>query len=100
MQSPKAFHRVPHSSTFTPEAMADVMINPGRPGLSEATIRVMGEDLSRFPAKDVWLALEPPQSRGPTLERGAVEEADGAWRVKDIALLDRAGRGYLQTGGK
>src|SRR5262245_48701221 len=71
-----------------PEAMADVMINPGRPGLSEATIRVMGEDFSRFPARDVWLALEPPQSRGPTLERGAVEEADGAWRVKDIALSE------------
>jgi copper resistance protein D len=69
-----------------PEAMADVMINPGRPGLSEVTIRVMGEDLSRFPAKDVRLALEPPLSRGQTLERGAVEEADGAWRVKDIAL--------------
>jgi putative copper resistance protein D len=71
-----------------PEAMADVMINPGRPGLSEVTIRVMGEDLSRFPAKDVRLALEPPLSRSPTLERGAVEEADGAWRVKDIALSE------------
>jgi copper resistance protein D len=71
-----------------PEAMADVMINPGRPGLSEATIRVMGEDLSRFPAKDVRLALEPPRSSGPTLERGAIEEADGAWRVKDIALSE------------
>jgi copper resistance protein D len=69
-----------------PEAMAELMINPGRPGLSEVTIRVMGEDLSRFPAKDVRLALEPPLSRGQTLERGAVEEADGAWRVKDIAL--------------
>jgi putative copper resistance protein D len=71
-----------------PDAMVDVMINPGRSGLSEATIRVMGEDLSRFPAKDVRLSLEPPLSRGPTLERGAVEQADGNWRVKDIALSE------------
>jgi copper resistance protein D len=70
------------------EAMVDVIINPGRSGLSEATIRVMGEDLSRFPAKDVRLSLEPPLSGGPTLERGAVEQADGAWRVKDIALSE------------
>jgi len=70
------------------EAMVDVIINPGRSGLSEATIRVMGEDLSRFPAKDVRLSLEPPLSRGPTLERGAVEYPDGAWRVTDIALPD------------
>src|SRR5262245_4596116 len=71
-----------------PEAMADVMINPGRPGLSEVTIRVMGEDLSPFAAKDVRCALEPPFSRNPSLERDAVEEADGVWRVKDIALSE------------
>jgi hypothetical protein len=68
--------------------MVDVIIDPGRSGLSEATIRVMAEDLSRFPAKDVRLSLEPPLSRGPTLERDAVEQADGAWRVKDIALSE------------
>ncbi|HET9176339.1 MAG TPA: hypothetical protein VFN84_08270, partial [Pseudolabrys sp.] len=52
------------------------------------TIRVMGEDLSPFPARDIRLALEPPLSRSPTLERDAVEQADGVWRVKDIAFSE------------
>jgi copper resistance protein D len=71
-----------------PEAMADVTIDPGRAGLADATIRVMREDFSRFPAKDVHLALEPPTPRSPTLERDAVEQANGAWLVSDIALAE------------
>jgi len=69
-----------------PEAMADVTIDPGRAGLAAATIRVMREDLSRFPAKDVRLELEPPTRGGAMLERVATEQADGAWRVDGILL--------------
>ena len=71
-----------------PEAMADVMIDPGRTGMVEATIRVMREDLSRFPAKDVRLALEAPTPRTSPLQRDAVEQADGAWLVDRIALSE------------
>ena len=71
-----------------PEAMADVTIEPGRAGPAEAVIRVMREDLSRFPAKDVRLALDPPTPRSPTLERDAIEQANGAWLVNGIALSE------------
>jgi hypothetical protein len=69
-----------------PEAMADVTINPGRAGQAEVTIRVTREDLSRFPAKDVRLALEPPTAGSASLERDAIEQADGTWLVDGIAL--------------
>jgi copper resistance protein D len=69
-----------------PEAMADVTVHPGRAGLAEATIRVMREDLSVFPAKYVRLSLEPPVRGGAALERDATEQADGAWLVSGIVL--------------
>jgi putative copper resistance protein D len=69
-----------------PEAMADVTIDPGRAGLAAATIRVMREDLSHFPAKEVRLELEPPTRGGATLEREATEQTDGAWRIDGILL--------------
>lgn len=83
---------IPDSAAFVhihaPEAMADVTIDPGRAGPAEATIRVMREDLSQFPAKDVRLALEPPTKRIPPLQRNAIEQANGAWRVTGIALSE------------
>jgi putative copper resistance protein D len=72
----------------SPEAMADVMINPGRPGQADVTIRVAREDLSLFPAKDVRLALEPPTRGTRTVEQNAVEQADGRWLVNGITLTE------------
>jgi putative copper resistance protein D len=72
----------------TSEAMADVMINPGRPGQADVTIRVAREDLSLFPAKDVRLTLEPPTRDSPPVEQDAVEQADGTWLVNGIALTE------------
>lgn len=75
------------------EAMADVTIDPGRTGQAAVTIRVSREDLSRFPAKDVRLSLDPPKvSLDPpkgaphTPDRPAVEQIDGSWLV-DAAVL-------------
>jgi copper resistance protein D len=68
------------------EAMADVTITPGRVGRAEVSIRVVREDFSRFPAKDVRLALEPPTPANQTLEQNAIEQADGSWLVNDITL--------------
>jgi copper resistance protein D len=72
----------------TQEAMADVMINPGRPGQADVTIRVAREDLSLFPAKDVRLALEPPTRGGRPVQQNAVEQADRRWLVNGITLTE------------
>jgi putative copper resistance protein D len=74
-----------------PEAMADVMVNPGRAGRTQITIRVSREDLSLFPAKDVRVVLEPPGLKPPSqnsrpVEQKAVEQADRTWLVSDITL--------------
>jgi putative copper resistance protein D len=71
-----------------PEAMADVTIDPGRTGRAEVTIRISREDFSRFPAKEVRLALDPPTSGSQTLERAATKQPDGTWMVSGIALAE------------
>jgi len=71
-----------------PEAMADVTIDPGRAGTAQVTIRVLREDFSRFPAKDVRLTLEPPTSGSRKLDRTTVEQSDGSWRVNGITLAE------------
>jgi putative copper resistance protein D len=69
-----------------PEVIADVTVSPGRVGRAEVSIRVVREDFSPFPAKDVRLALEPPTPANQTLEQNAIEQADGSWLVNDIPL--------------
>lgn len=70
------------------EAMADVTIDPGRPGSVQVAIRVMREDLSLFPVKEVRLRLEPPPLSNPALERNATELADGTWQVSGIIITE------------
>ncbi len=83
---------IPPNAAFVhihaPEAMADVTIDPGRAGTAEVTIRVARENFSRFPAKDVRLALEPPTPRIQKLERDATAQTDGSWRVNGITLAE------------
>ncbi len=67
------------------EAMAEVTIEPGRTGQVNATIRVLREDLSEFPAKEVRLALEPPGT-GPKIARDAAHLPDGTWQVNAMNL--------------
>jgi hypothetical protein len=69
------------------EAMADVTISPGRVGRAEVSIRVVRENFSRFPAKDVRLALEPPTPANQTLEQNAIEQA--VWTVRVIVTPKR-----------
>lgn len=70
-----------HSSA----AMADVTIDPGRIGQANATIRVLREDFSEFPAKSVELALDPPAA-GPKITRAAAHLPDGTWQVNALDL--------------
>lgn len=83
---------VPSGAAFVhihaPEGMAEVTIDPGRAGIAEVTIRVLREDFSRFPAKEVRLTLEPPTSVSRRLEKSAIQQSDGSWRVNDITLVE------------
>jgi hypothetical protein len=83
---------IPPNAAFVhihaPEAMADVTVDPGRAGTAQVTIRVVREDFSRFPAKDVRLVLEPPSPGSRKLERDAIEQSDGSWGVSGIPLAE------------
>lgn len=83
---------IPPNAAFVhihaPEAMADVTVDPGRAGTAQVTIRVVREDFSRFPAKDVRLVLEPPSPGSRKLEREAIEQSDGSWGVNGIPLAE------------
>ena len=68
------------------EAMAEVTITPGRAGSVQAAIRVMREDFTVFPAKEVRLRLEPPAASHPALERQAADLGDGLWQVSEITI--------------
>jgi len=70
----------------TEQAMADVMIDPGRAGVANASIRVMHEDSSEFPANEIRLTLDPPSPGPQPINRSAVHQPDGTWRVDGLAL--------------
>ena len=70
----------------TEQAMADVMIDPGRTGTANASIRVMHEDSSDFPTDGIRLTLDPPAPGPRPIDRIAMRQADGTWRVDGISL--------------
>jgi hypothetical protein len=70
----------------TEQAMADVMIDPGRTGVAGASIRVMHEDSSEFPTNGIRLALDPPTPGPRPVDRVAVRQSDGTWRVDRLEL--------------
>ena len=67
------------------DVMADVTVDPGRAGRANVVIRVLREDFSRFPAKEVHLTLESPGTgvRQPP-EEALAEQADGTWLATGI----------------
>ena len=79
---------VPAGAAFvhihTNEAMVEVTLTPGRAGPANAAIRVLREDFSEFPAKDVQLTLEAPA--GDKIARNAAHLPDGTWQVNAIDL--------------
>jgi putative copper resistance protein D len=70
----------------TEQAMADVLIDPGRVGVATASIRVMHEDSSEFPTDEIRLALDPPAPGPQPIDRAALRQSDGTWRVDGISL--------------
>jgi putative copper resistance protein D len=68
------------------QAMAEVTIDPGRAGTATASIRVMHEDSSEFPTDGVRLTLEPPGPGPQPIDRAAVHQSDGTWKVDRLEL--------------
>jgi putative copper resistance protein D len=98
---PPASHSHHHHGSFTPtnvpadaafihihseEGMAEVTIMPGRPGTSDASIRLLADDLSPLAARAVTITLKSPVVGSKPTTRITSQEADGLWSVKKIAL--------------
>ena len=81
---------VPADAAFahihTSEAMAEVTLAPGRTGTANAAIRILREDFSEFPAKDVQIVLEAPDN-GSKITRSAAHLPDGTWQVNALNLF-------------
>ena len=81
---------VPPDAAFvhihTEKAMAEVTLDPGRPGIANASIRLLREDISILPAKYVRLSLIPPEPGYPTITHTAVPMADGTWRASGFKI--------------
>ena len=91
---------IPADATFvhihTEQAMADVMIDPGRAGTANASIRVMHEDSSEFPTDGIRLDARSAGAR-PAADR-PYRGASSRWNLaggRDFTSaarqLDRAG---------
>jgi copper resistance protein D len=84
--------------------MADVMIEPGRVGNANATIRLWNNDLETLDAREVTVTLTAPTAGKPTT-RVASQDSDGAWHVVGIELTEPGNwmvtvRAVLSSGGR
>ena len=69
------------------EAMADVTIDPARPGPVRIDIRLSREDSSDFSASEVVIYLTPREKYGgPPLSRTAKRLASGVWQVDGLEI--------------
>ena len=68
------------------KGMAEVTIVPGQPGTSDASIRLLAEDLGPLAAQAVTIALTAPTANSKPTTRIASLAADGNWKVKKIEL--------------
>jgi copper resistance protein D len=89
MHQHPAYGALPADASFvhihTEDAMADVTIEPDRPGEAHATIRLWNGDFEPLEAHALKLSLTPPGgSKSPPLV--AEEDADGAWQVGGVEL--------------
>ena len=85
-----AYGALPADAAFvhihTEQAMADVTIVPGRPGEARVTIRLWNGDFEPIEARAVKFSITSPAGdKSPA--QSAQENADGAWQVDRIKLL-------------
>ena len=81
---------VPANAAFvhihSDEGMAEITIEPGRPGVSDASIRLLTENLGPLAAEAVTITLTAPSAGDKLTTRIASRAGDGYWTVKEIAL--------------
>ncbi len=81
---------VPDGAAFvhihSEEGMAEITITPGRPGTSDASIRLLTEDLGPLAAQEVTITLTGPAVDSRPTTQIASPAADGYWKVKKIEL--------------
>jgi len=75
-----------HVHIHTSQAMADLIIDPGRAGATMATVQIWHEDYRPFAADRVRLTLEPAASDVPALTREAEPAAEGTWVVNALRI--------------
>lgn len=75
-----------HVHIHTSQAMADLIIDPGRAGATTATVQIWHEDYRPFAADRVRLTLEPAASDVPALTREAEPAAEGTWVVNALRI--------------
>jgi copper resistance protein D len=79
---------LPADSAFvhihTEQAMADVMIEPGRVGTAHATVHLWNEDLEPLAARDLKFSVAAPVPGSAPTTHIAVQDADGAWQVDGL----------------
>jgi hypothetical protein len=69
------------------EAMADVTVEPGRPGPARAITLLMREDFSIFTVKDMTFLLTPQAPSGAApISRAAKRLPDGAWQMDGLEI--------------
>jgi copper resistance protein D len=81
---------LPADSAFvhihTEQAMADVLIEPGRVGTAHATVHLWDGDFAPLAAHDLKLSIAPPAAGSASTTHVAVQDADGAWQINGLDL--------------
>lgn len=75
-----------HVHIHTSQAMADLIIDPGRAGATTATVQIWHEDYRPFVADRVRLTFEPVAGGTPALTRDARPTADGTWAIDALRI--------------
>jgi putative copper resistance protein D len=87
----------------TSEVMADLIIAPGRAGVTTATVQLWHEDYRPYAADRVRLTLEPKAAGVLRVVRDAVQAADGTWIVDNLRIRsggDWIARITIERGGE
>jgi putative copper resistance protein D len=81
---------LPADSAFvhihTEQAMADVMIEPGRVGTAHATVHLWNEDFEPLAARNLKFSVAAPVAGSTPIPHTAVQDADGAWQIDGLEL--------------
>ena len=68
------------------KAMADISVTPGRAGPVTIAVSLLDGEFGPLAAKELRLALSRPEAGIEPIERQAIKQADGSWRVGDLTL--------------